>query len=245
MKTAVVSGASGGIGLAVARRLILDGYFVAGLYHKHEKPLADLSARLEKEGLGGRLIRVKTDFNKTESIYSAMETVGANFKHIDLLVNNAGIDLYKLLTDTTEKEWDEVFSVNVRAAFVLIKAVLPSMIEKKSGNIINISSMWGKVGAAMETAYSSSKAALIGLSKALSKEVAESGVRVNCILPGVIDTPMNAIFSEEEMKEIIGRTPLKRLGKPDEVAKLVSFLSSDDAGFITGEAISIDGGYAI
>ena len=245
MKTAIVTGASGGIGLAVTDRLIRDGYFVAAFYCKNQSPLKDLSEKLNAEGQGGRLIMIKADLTDTESIYSALETVEKNFKHVDLLVNNAGIDLYKLTTDTTEKEWDEVFSVNVRAAFILSKNVLKGMINRNSGNIINVSSVWGKVGASMETAYSASKAALIGFTRALSKEVAESGVRVNCVCPGVIDTPMNFCFTAEEMEEITYKTPLKRVGKPEEVAELVAFLSSDRAGFITGETVTIDGGFAL
>lgn len=245
MKTAIVSGASGGIGIKIAERFIKDGYFVVALYNKNGSAFNDLKSVLPTEEEKCRLIPLKADLTSERETDAALEKVFLGFKHIDVLVNNAGIDLYKLLTDTKVTEWDKVFALNVRSAFILSKAVLPKMIERKSGNIVNVSSIWGKVGASMETAYSASKAALIGLTKALSKEVAESGIRVNCVCPGVIDTKMNSAFSKPEMDEIIERTPLKRIGKPEEIASLISFIVSDSASFITGETITADGGFTV
>ena len=169
----------------------------------------------------------------------------SNYPAVSVLICNAGIDSYKLLTDTTESEWQEIFNVNVRSAFLLCKHLIPLMQKKESGRIIFLSSIWGVKGACMESAYSASKFALIGLAKSLAQEVASNSITVNCICPGIVDTPMNSAFSQEEMQEIISTTPVGRVCTPQEVAKLALYLCDEDSGFITGEAIVMDGGFTL
>ncbi|MDR0314491.1 MAG: SDR family oxidoreductase, partial [Oscillospiraceae bacterium] len=164
---------------------------------------------------------------------------------IDTLINNAGISQQKLFCDIRTDEFDEMFRVNVRGVFNCCKAVLPSMIRNKSGNIINISSIWGQEGASCEVHYSAAKAAVIGMTKALAKEVGPSGVRVNCICPGVIDTEMNEVLSNETINELKEQTPLGVIGKPEDIAKAALFLSGDDSSFITGQIIGVNGGLII
>ncbi|MBO4251553.1 MAG: SDR family oxidoreductase [Clostridia bacterium] len=238
MKTALVTGASGAIGRAIAEKFLNDGYFVVGGYNKNADGLLPLKNKFKDN-----FFPFKADLNNSSDIAALYGFCEKNFGHTDALILNAGKDLYKLLTDTTEEEWDEIFSVNVKSAFLLAKYCLPEMIRRQKGKILFISSVWGKAGASMETAYSASKAAMIGLTKALAKEVAPSNINVNCVCPGVIDSKMNARFNADEMRELIDSTPLKRLGTPEEVADLCYFLCSENAAFITGQAISIDGGF--
>ena len=185
------------------------------------------------------------DFENEKSVDLAFEEIKKSFKHIDVVVNNAGKSLNKLITETSESEWNSLLSVNVKSAFTVNNKVLPTMIERKSGNIINVSSIWGKQGASMEVAYSASKSALIGYTRALAKEVGVSGIRVNCVCPGVIATKMNAKLSREDIENLCEETPLKRIGTPQEVAELIYFLASEKASFITGECITIDGGLTL
>ena len=240
MKTALITGASGAIGYQVAEKFLNDGYFVVGGYNTNADSLLPLKNKFEDT-----FFPFKADLNNTSEIAALYAYCEKNFGHIDALILNAGKDLYKLLTDTTEEEWEEIFSVNVKSAFLLAKYCLPEMIKRKKGKILFISSVWGKLGASMETAYSASKAAMIGLTKALAKEVAPSAINVNCVCPGVIDSKMNARFNADEMQELIESTPLKRLGTPKEVADLCYFLCSEDAAFITGQAVSVDGGFGL
>lgn len=240
MKTALVTGASGAIGRALVKKFVESGYFVVGGYNND----AESVKALEKE-FDGVFFGVHADLKDVGETVELYSYAQKNFGHVDALVLNAGVGLYKLLTDTEVSEWDEIFNVNVRSAFLLSKLCLPEMIRRKNGKIVFMSSVWGKNGACMETAYSASKAALIGLTKALAKEASPSGVNVNCVCPGVIDTPMNARFSPEELKTLENSTPLGRLGSPEEVADLCYFLCSDKAEFITGQAFSVDGGFGI
>lgn len=242
MKTALITGASGKIGYETVKKFISDGYFVIGQYNSDTASIEQLKKEL-KDG-GERFFPYHCDFTDPENIYPFFSEIGKSFKHIDVLINNAGIDLYKLLTDTEDKEWDKIFNVNVKSAFILSKLCLENMINVQSGSIVNVSSVWGKTGASMETAYSASKAAIIGLTKSLAKEVAPSNIRVNCVLPGVIDTKMNDIFSKEEKTEIIQEIPLSRMGKAEEVADLIFYLAVN-ATYITGECVNINGGFLI
>ena len=164
---------------------------------------------------------------------------------MDALILNAGVGLYKLFTETETAEWDEVFNVNVRSSYLLAKLCLPEMIRRERGKIVFVSSVWGKVGASMETAYSASKAALIGLTRALAKEVSPSGVTVNCVCPGVIKSEMNAGFSDKEIKELALNTPVRKIGEPQDVAELIYYLASEKADFITGQDFSVDGGFGL
>lgn len=244
MKTALVTGASGGIGKAIVKEFISNGYFVVAQYNKNYKGIQELVEELP-ENQREYLFTISADFNVKGEAQKLFDKVSESFRHIDVLVLNAGKDLYKLYTDTTEEEWDSLFNVNVKANFMLSKLFLPEMISRQSGNIILVSSIWGNNGASMEVCYSATKASLIGLTKSLAKEVSYSKINVNCVCPGVVDTPMNSRFTTEEMEEIISSTPMGRTCSPQEVAKLVYFLTTNDAKFITGQTITIDGGFTL
>lgn len=239
-KTIVISGASGGIGIAISKAFYNEGYNVVLLYNKNKKSLEDEFSLGDK-----RVLMLKGDLSKESDVLKIKEEVYSTFNSVDVIVNNAGISLVKFFDETTCEEWDNVFDVNVKSAFMLIKAFLPEMINKKRGNIINISSMWGISGASMEVCYSASKAALIGMSKALAKEIGPSGINVNVVAPGVIDTRMNNHLSKEDMEALIEETPINRIGTPEDVANAVLFLCDKKASFITGEVISVDGGFIL
>ena len=239
-KTVVISGASGGIGIAISKAFYNEGYNIVLLYNKNKKALEEEFSFNDK-----RVLMLKGDLSKERDVLKIKEKVYSSFNSVDIIVNNAGISLVKFFDETTCEEWDNVFDVNVKSAFMLTKAFLPDMINKKSGNIINISSMWGISGASMEVCYSASKAALIGMSKALAKEVGPSGINVNVIAPGVIDTKMNNHLSKDDMESLIEETPINRIGKPEDVANAVLFLCDRKASFITGEVISVDGGFIL
>ncbi|MCI1966102.1 MAG: SDR family oxidoreductase [Oscillospiraceae bacterium] len=241
MKKALVTGASGGIGQAVAARLAKDGYQVFLHYHHNEKRARSLMERLTRAYGTEAALPARADLSDSAQVAEMFRCAG----NIDLLVNNAGIAQQKLFTDLTDRDWDEMFNVDVRGVFLCCRAALPAMIHRKSGCIINISSMWGQVGASCEVHYSAAKAAVIGLTKALAKEVGPSGIRVNCIAPGVIDTEMNAGFSEETMEQLREETPLCRIGSPADIAQAAAFLASPQAGFITGQVLGVSGGMVI
>lgn len=240
MKKALVTGASGGIGQAIAIRLCRDDYHVIlNCFHSVEVA-QQLCAQLNAEQSGHAEIFCAdvSDPAQTEAMFRAAG-------EIDLLVNNAGVAQQKLFTDLTEEDWQRMIGVDLTGVFHCCRQVLPGMIHRKSGRIINISSMWGQVGASCEVHYSAAKAAVIGLTKALAKEVGPSGITVNCIAPGVIDTPMNSLLGAETMNELAEETPLCRIGNPEDIAAAVSFLASPDAGFITGQVLGVNGGFVI
>lgn len=230
--TALVSGASRGIGAACARALARDGHLVAVNYR---------ASRAEAEALAREIggVAVQADVSDGAAVENMLKAVG----NVGILVVNAGIALQKLFTDTTFDEWRRLFAVNVDGAYHLIRGVLPAMIHKKRGRIVLVSSVWGVHGASCEAAYSATKAALIGLTRALAKELGPSGITVNCVAPGVIDTDMNAAFDAETLAGLADATPLCRLGTPEDVAQAVAFLCSDAAGFITGQVLGVDGGF--
>ncbi|MBQ3116210.1 MAG: SDR family oxidoreductase [Clostridia bacterium] len=241
MKSAIVTGASGGIGSAIALKLLKDGYYVYAQYNTNIEGINRLKTEAEKIGASAFLQAEKFDITDSAQIDSAISKV----KRVDVLVNCAGVGLYKLAIETSEKEWKDLFDVNVTGMQMLTVKVLNQMISEKRGKIVNVSSIWGNVGASMEVCYSASKSAIIGYTKALAKEVGYSGINVNCVCPGVIDTKMNARFSKEEMAELVDQTPMGRIGKAEDVANLVSFLVSDEAEFITGQIITVDGGFTL
>lgn len=244
MKTALITGASGGIGIATVKEFLQNGYFVIAQYNKNKESLESLRKQLTKEQ-NEMLFEISCDFNAQGETQKLYENISKSFKHIDVLVLNAGKALYKLYTDTTTEEWDSLFNVNVKSAFILSKLFLPEMISRQSGNIVFISSIWGNNGASMEAVYSATKASLIGLTKSLAKEVSFSKINVNCVCPGVVDTPMNARLKKEEMEDIISQTPMGRTCRPEEVASLVYYLTTENAKFITGQTITIDGGFTL
>ena len=225
----LITGASRGIGFAMAKRFAEAGYAVYALWHNQKEQL---------DGIGALDITpVHGDVADAASVAAVREAVGA----VDILINNAAISRFGLITDLSEADWDEMMAVNLKSVFLLTKAFLPDMIRRRSGKIINVSSIFGAVGGSCEVAYSAAKAGVIGFTKALAKEVGPSGIQVNCIAPGVIDTAMNARLSAEDLAALRDETPLGRLGTPEDVAKLALFLAEDT--FITGEVLHIGGGY--
>lgn len=243
MKTVFITGASRGIGRACAVKFAKGGYTVLANYCSSDEKAESLKEEIE--ALGGVCTFYKFDVSDGEKVNQCFEDAIKEYGKIDVLINNAGISSYGFFDTLSEEEWEKTFSVNTKGAFLCSKSALKSMLHEHSGRIINISSVWGIQGASMEVHYSSSKAALIGMTKALAKEVGGSGITVNCICPGVIDTDMNKVHSEETIEELKNETPLMRIGEPEDVANLAYFLSSEDASFITGQVIAVDGGFSL
>ena len=235
----LISGGDRGIGAAAARAFWQAGYRVAVLYHTH----AEAAAALEKELPG--LLAVQCDVASRASCEVAFHTVEQAVGHVDVLVSNAGIAQQKLFTDITPEEWQHMLDVNLSGAFHLCQLALPGMIRRKAGRILTVSSMWGQTGGSCEVVYSAAKAGLIGLGRALAKEEGPSGVTVNIIAPGVIDTDMMASFTAEDKAALAEETPVERLGTPEEVARTLVFLAGRGAGFITGQVLGVNGGIVI
>ncbi len=242
-KVAFVTGSSRGIGRAVARELAAQGYAVGINYIQAADQAAQLVEELTAAGYQAKA--VQADVADRQAITSAIRAVEAEFGPVTLLVNNAGISQQHLFQDVTDEFWHRVFSVNVDGAFHTIQAVLPHMIREKTGCIINISSIWGQRGASCEVTYSSTKAALIGLTRSLAMELAPSGIRVNCVAPGVINTDMVKVLGEETLQQLAEETPLGRLGTAEDIAATVAFLADERASFITGQVITSDGGFIV
>lgn len=241
--TALITGASRGIGAQIATLLAENGYGVAINYNNSKEQAVKLERELLQAGYVAKSFcaDVSSMAEASQMISEIEQTMG----NIDVLINNAGIAQQKLFCDITESDFDRMFDVNVKGVFNCCKAVLPSMIREKNGSIINISSMWGQVGASCEVHYSASKAAVIGLTQALAKEVGLSNIRVNCICPGVIDTQMNESLDQNTISSLKEETPLGTLGTPKDIAELALFLSGKNAGFITGQVIGVNGGMVI
>lgn len=236
MKTALVTGAGGGIGSAIAKRLAEDGYTV--VLHSNTTDCTQ-TARV----LGGMAVRA--ELSEQSEIERMTDELLRELGHIDVLVNNAGISVSGLLTEIAPAVRQKLFAVNVLAAIELSRLLLPEMIRRHSGCILNISSMWGQVGASCEVDYSAAKAALIGFTKALSQEVAPSGIRVNCIAPGVIRTKMLDCYDDDTLQSLADETPLGRLGTPEDIARAAGFLCSEQADFITGQVLGVNGGFVV
>ncbi len=242
-QTVLITGASRGIGRASAVAFARNGYNVAVNYCKSKEKAAALADELNSYGVMTAAYQAYvSDKTEVEEMFRKAEQ---ELGKISALVNNAGIAEQILFSDITEEKWDRMFAVNVKGAYNCTQAVLPSMIHEKYGRIINVSSMWGISGASCEVHYSASKAALIGFTKALAKEVGLSGITVNCVAPGVIGTDMNAAISGEILEELKENTPLNRIGTSEDVAEAILFLASDKASFITGQTLSVDGGFIL
>lgn len=242
-KTVIVTGSSKGIGAATAILFAQRGYNVVINYNESYESANILCRSLVSNGYS--CIAQKANVaNKMEVDLMVKETL-YKFGSVDVMINNAGIAYQGLITDTDEIDFDKIIDVNLKGVFNCCKSVTPVMVNQKSGRIINISSMWGQVGASCEVAYSAAKAGVIGLTKALAKELAPSGITVNCIAPGLIETAMNSNLTVEELNSFVEEIPLGRMGSADEIAAAAYFLSSPDAEYITGQILGINGGYVI
>lgn len=241
--TALITGASRGIGKAIAELFAENGYNVVINYRSSDAKASELCNKLIKNGRSAMLI--KADVALREQVDEMYAKIKAAYGGVDVLINNAGIAEQKLFTDVSEEDWDNMFDINVKGMFNCTQAVLNDMICNKYGKIINISSIWGLIGASCEVAYASSKAAVIGFTKSLAKELGPSNICVNCIAPGIIDTDMNASLDDNTIKELKEQTPLIRLGSPEDIANLALYLASDKSSFITGQIISPNGGFVI
>jgi len=242
-KTVLVTGASGEIGREIAKAFAKEGYKVAIHYNNNEKAASELKALLLDNGAEAEIF--KADLIKNEEIKKLALSVIEKMGRIDVLVNNAGISLVKPFLDTEDSEGAELMEVNLLSAMTLSKYASEDMLKRKSGRIINISSVWGISGASCEVYYSASKAGMIGFTKALASELAPSGITVNAVAPGVIDTQMNAHLNAGEKEELFKEIPAGRFGNGYDVAKSVLFLASSDADYITGQVVNISGGFLI
>ena len=239
----LVTGGSGDIGRAIVRKFHASSYNVAVHCFNDSAEAERLAEELSEKG--GIVKVYRADLMDPEAAELMVKKASEELGPFEVLVNNAGLGKQKLITDTSYEEWRETFAVNTDAAFICSKAVLPGMIRAKYGRIVNVSSIWGITGASCEVDYSASKAALIGFTKALAKEVGPSGINVNCVAPGVIDTKMNSHLTEDDLKALADEIPLGRLGTPDDIAEAVFFLCSGASSFITGQVISPNGGFVI
>lgn len=242
-KVALVTGASRGIGRATAEAFARAGYQVAANYCRSKEQIEQFSAQMEREGCA--VIPVQADVSDPEQVERMVQAVQRQFGHIDVLVCNAGIARQGLLTDFSPTDWRQMMAVNLDGTFYCCRSVLPGMIRRQSGCIITTSSIWGITGASCEVPYSAAKAGIIGLTRALAKEVGPSGIRVNCIAPGVIDTEMNGNLTPEVMAQLREETPLGTIGTPKQVADLALYLAREGASFLTGQVISPNGGFLI
>ena len=237
MKTVLITGAARGIGAAAAEQFAQAGYQVVINYLRSAEQAQALAARWP-----GRALAVGADVADPAQVNAMFAAAEEAFGGVDVLVCNAGFAAQKLFTDVTDAEWRRMLDVHLSGAFYCCRRALPRMIHQKWGRILTVSSMWGQVGGSCEAAYSAAKAGLIGLSKALAKEEGPSGITVNCVAPGVIDTDMMASFSNEDKAALAQETPLGALGTPEQVASALVFLAGDGAGYITGQVLGVNGG---
>ena len=242
-QTVLITGGSRGIGAAMARAFAAAGYAVAVNYHRSEAEARALVEELSSSGYSVRAFQA--DVSDPGQAQSLVDNVLDKFCQLDILICNAGVAQQKLFGDLTDEDWRHIFAVNVDGVFHTIRAALPHFIHRKAGKILTVSSMWGQVGGSCEAAYSAAKAAVIGLTKALAKELGPSGITVNCVSPGVIQTDMNAHLDGETMAALAEETPLGTIGTPEDVAEAMWYLASDAARFVTGQVLAPNGGLVI
>lgn len=242
-QTVLITGASRGIGRAAAIKFARAGWNVALNYHHSSRQAMELAEELAAAHCS--VLPLQADVSRREQVDAMVAQALHTFGHIDALVNNCGIAQQKLFTDLSEADWDRMFDVNLKSMFHCCQSVLPHMLRRHSGCIVNLSSIWGIAGASCEVHYSASKAAVIGLTKALAKEVGPSGIRVNCVAPGVVATDMNANLDEETMAALKEETPLETIGTPEDIAESIYFLCTPASRFTTGQVLSPNGGIVI
>ncbi len=237
---ALITGASGGIGSEIALRLARDGFEIAACYHSDDEGAKSLEEKLSALGIKYKFYKADvSDYKQIEKVFADATDY---FGGVSVLVNNAGIAQQKLFTDITEEDFDRITAINFKGVFNCCKFAVPSMVKEKRGKIINISSMWGVYGASCETVYSATKAAVIGLTKSLARELAPSNIQVNCVAPGAIDTKMNNNLSPEDKTAFADEIPMGRFGTAEEIARVVSFLASEGSDYVTAQVITADGG---
>lgn len=239
----LITGASRGIGRATAELFAENGYPVIINYNHSCESALELAGKINASG--GMAMAVKADVSDRTEVEHMFDEIQSQLGGVDILVNNAAVAKQNLFTDIQYSEWCETFATNVDGMFHCTQLALKNMLRNHNGCIINISSMWGQVGASCEVLYSATKAAVIGMTKALAKELGPSGIRVNCVAPGVIDTDMNSALTTEDMEMLRDETPLMKIGSPRDVADVIYYLSSESASFITGQVICPNGGYII
>ena len=237
-KVVLVTGGSRGIGKAICEKFAEEGYTVAVNYEKSEE-----KANLLAEKIGGRAYLA--DVSNYEEVSSMFDKIERELGNVDILINNAAISVVGVFQDCTDEEWERIFGVNVKGVFNCCKRAVGNMLKKQSGSIVNISSIWGVTGGSCECHYSATKAAVIGYTKAMAKELGPSGIRVNCVAPGAVDTDMNAHLSKEDWEEIEEETPLCKTGSADEIAEAVYFAASEKASYMTGAVLNVNGGMVI
>lgn len=242
-QVAVVTGASRGIGAATAVSLGNMGYTVAVLYNSNKASAEETVEKIEKNGGSARAYQLNV--TESEAVQAVVHKIQTELGNVSVLVNNAGISEQKLFTDITDADWSNMLAVHLNGAFFMTRAVLPAMLHEKYGRIINIASMWGETGGSCEVHYSAAKAGLIGLTKALAKELAPSGITVNAVSPGAVETDMMKMLGREVCESVAEETPVGRLGRSEEIADAVCFLASEKAAYITGQVLSVNGGSVI
>ncbi len=238
MRTVLVTGGSRGIGAACVRAFAQAGWRTAFLYHASQAEAQELAAETGA-------VALRADVSRSAEVNEAVSTLLQDFRHIDALINNAGVALTRQIQDTTDEEWRHVLDVNLSGAFYAVRAALPSMLSRKSGRIVNVSSIWGLVGGSTEAAYSAAKAGLLGFTKALAKELGPSGITVNAVAPGAVRTDMLNVYDEDTLDALERETPLGRLAEPMEIARVALWLCGDDAAMLTGQVLGPNGGMVI